>query len=49
MGECVAINGDDADALTEALADATEITRWIVGDEALVLAVRPILDHESGC
>jgi hypothetical protein len=49
VGECVAIEGDDAAALSEALADATEITRWIVGDSPVALAVRPVLPHEPGC
>jgi hypothetical protein len=49
MGECVVVEGEAAATLAAALVDATQITRWTVGDTEVAVAVRPILDHEPGC
>ena len=49
LDECVAVTGDGAAALTELLVDATDITRWTVGDEQVALSIRPLLPHEDGC
>lgn len=48
-GECVAITGDGVADLEEALASATEITRWTIGDRVVTLAIRPVLPHEPDC
>jgi hypothetical protein len=49
-GACIPLTGSDAEALDEALADATEITRW-TDDEGQDwhLAIRPVLPHEPDC
>jgi hypothetical protein len=48
-GQCTAVAGDAATALEAALPQATEITRWLLGDRALSLLVRPVLPHEPDC
>lgn len=49
LDECLAVTGDAAATLTPLLADATQITRWLVGSEAVSLSVRPMLPHEQDC
>jgi hypothetical protein len=49
LNECVAITGDDVTTLEQALSDANERTRWTVGDDTFVLAIRPVLPHEPDC
>lgn len=47
--ECVAVTGDRADTLRDALRDATEITRWRTSASTFALVVRPLLPHEPEC
>jgi hypothetical protein len=47
---CVAVEGEQADELGAALAEASHITRWRTDDGQLFgLAVRPLLPHDPGC
>ncbi|HWH34222.1 MAG TPA: hypothetical protein VNT56_02785 [Acidimicrobiales bacterium] len=49
-GQCLAVAGEEAERLGEALAQATEITRWTTaGGREFLLAVRAVLPHEPGC
>lgn len=48
-GACVTVAGPQADALEALLGQATEITRWLVADQPLALAIRPLLPHEAAC
>ncbi len=49
-GECTAVSGEQADELHDALASASEITRWrTASGQTFVLSVRPVLPHEPAC
>ena len=47
---CTAVSGEDADALRDALDDASEITRWrTASGDVFALVVRAVLPHEPDC
>lgn len=46
---CFVVEGDDAQTLLDALANANTLTRWESDGETYVLHVRPLLPDEEGC
>jgi hypothetical protein len=49
LGGCVVVDGDAADTLEGVLGHATQITRWLQGEDAFALSIRPLLPHEGAC